>query len=242
MQPNYFVMDRRNQKFVDGEAKRIGNSYIMWSIALVLLAIGVGSIIYFTMVIQRYETIQGAGNIVQATIEEARQTRSRRGSRNSRLTLNYVVSGESYTVTLQISNAFYNRVSEGMTIDLYFDKNDPSFVLPVRDSEAKDDLQIPRVLIPVFTVIPALLMMFMDYRNRKVSKGQMIAGELLAVNYGSAKGRQVRFEYGFYTPEGKLLKKKMLIGRPDLWKSKTLPTTGTPVIVLYLNERTFRGL
>lgn len=239
--PAPFLMNPKHQKLLAGESTRIGNSYIMGAIALILLSIGVGALVYFGPQIQHYATLQTSDHVIQATVEDVWQTYTQQLP-VSRVRLAYTVEGQAYETAIQISNAFYERVQQGMSLALYYDPSDPNFILLVDDDHMKTNLHIPFVGIPLFMLVSASYTLFIDVRNHRLSKGQRLNGHLVEARFTSARGQHVHFDYRFTTPEGKQLRKKTMLNRPDLGTSRWLPKAGTPVIVLYVNDTLFRGL
>jgi hypothetical protein len=137
----------------------------------------------------------------------------------------------------------------------YFEKLKVGSAVPVRylpESgvsrlvEDHEKLGMSIVVFLGFLVAAAIFLALFFVSARKVRllrDGQILDGELLACRgeLDSEKDYQLRATYKFVTPEGRSLEGKAEAERND-WKDRSLPASGTPVAVLYLNDDHFRML
>lgn len=241
----YFLM-KPSHKNLLRENANTRNHVIYWGVIFILLIAGVVALAWFTYQIQRYESMVSTNTRVVATVENKSQRFSRYAS-NNYLTLNYRVESENYQTMLRVSNPFFSDVEVGTEHEIYYDYNDPSFVRFVDDDYAQSELFIPRNLILASTVILALILLILERVNNKIINGQRIMGELISVTaLGGRRGifgndYTLLFNYGFQSPSGKYLTRKVTYNRRDL-RGKRLPRQGMPILVLYANDAMFRGL
>ena len=108
------------------------------------------------------------------------------------------------------------------------------------DTERTQNLILMAIFLPTSLII-AILILRTDGRNRRLSGGQLLPGQILSAQgkSGSKGAYNVTVEYNFTNPYGQQITKKQTNNRPDLRKT-ALPEAGTPAAVLYVDDKFFK--
>jgi hypothetical protein len=244
--PNLFLINPSgNLKFVTGQTKQIGSpttAYVFIAI-FVLVALGIGG--YFGYKMIQYNQLETSGVPDEAEITDGTSTRGRRGGTTYNVTYEYRVNGRTYTRDQDISGTLWNkidRVGTGMEVDIKYLASDPSIV--VLAGEFKDDTEKNRDTLVLAIAVPiclgiALLIFMNNQTNQKLAnEGQLLRGQVVSAvgRRGSKNTYNVTLKYDFTTPNGKQITKQQVQNRPDL-RNGPLPSPGTPVAVLYVNDK-----
>ncbi|NWJ95068.1 MAG: hypothetical protein HXX20_04730 [Chloroflexi bacterium] len=124
--------------------------------------------------------------------------------------------------------------------------------IPFRSSRYRLSLfpSIVVIFLGLFLIIVGLAFLYVVARRHYLEKtGQILQGELVSIkgersniSTGSHSNRKrkhiVSASYRFRSPSGRTLEGNNSAARDDL-KHHTLPTAGTPVAVLYINDKYF---
>jgi hypothetical protein len=148
----------------------------------------------------------------------------------------------------QVSRSFYEHVEQGMPIDVVYAPDDPTIsTLDVGLSPPWQITLFSIVGVPAFLGIPIFLRHRLARQNdiaRRLREGSSkLLGEVVTCQKDLDDDVcTVTLSYRFTSPEsGQVLDDTQVCKRNDLTSAR-MPTPGTPVIVLYRNDSTFRVL
>jgi hypothetical protein len=241
--PGLFVLNRANRKFVYGQRKRIGSSWIIFLIVAIILVICAAIVISTSGTAGQLRQIEEAGIKAGGVVTDGRSIRGR--STSYYITYRYNVDGVSYDQEQRVSSSTYNGLYIGDEVTVRYLPDSPAVsALSGDDLDntilAENDVMALVAIIVGGIFIVALL--WIDHRNRVLShRGQLLPGEIINATgrRGSKGAYTVTLHYRFRTPSGEISEKKSTANRPDLRKMP-LPPPGTPVLVLYVHDKSLR--
>jgi hypothetical protein len=243
--PDLFLANpSANRKFVSGERPRIGNSRTMFIAAGIffLIAAAVG---YFvgTSVLRGDEAAR-SGIPTKAIITDGYMNRSSKGARSYYIDYEFKVNGKVYTRHFEISSQLYDQIRIGDTVTISYLQSDPNVNVLTGDykddTERNEGIVLMAIAIPVCVLIGSLIL-WIDGKNRRLSAGQLLTGQIInaTAKPGNKGAYNLTVDYSFTNPYGQQFTKKQMYNRTDLKKSP-LPEAGTPVAVLYVDDKLFR--
>jgi hypothetical protein len=243
--PSLFLLDpSANAKFVAGKAKRIGSSRVMLLLAFISFIVAAGMIGYAVYGELNFQALEREGTTTNAVVVDGHTTRSSRGGTSYYITYELTVNKQPYRHEVNISSSLYNRLRIGSTVSVRYLMRDPSISMlwgDDFDSTSITGQRLIGVIVGGTSLVCCLVCVWVDWRNRRISKGTLLRGTLLSASgrNGSKGAYIVTVEYTFTTPSGGIITKKASNDRRDLRKA-ALPPYGTPVAVLYLDDRNVR--
>jgi hypothetical protein len=243
--PNLFLLDPgANRKFVTGEATRIGSSRIMLLLALLFFLIGAGAIGYVVYGELNAQALEREGTTTNAIIVDGHSTTSTRSGTSYYITYELTVNKQKYRRDVQIAESLYDQLRIGSAVSVRYLMRDPNINMLWGDDfdmTAVNSQRAIGAIVGASGLVIALICMWIDGRNRRISTGTLLRGTVTGAK--AQNGRKgtylVTINYTFTTPSGGIINKKAQGNRPDLRRSG-LPTIGTPIAVLYVNDRTVR--
>jgi hypothetical protein len=240
----FLISPSANRKFVMGEKSRIGNSTTMYIMAAIFFLIAGAIAYYFGGGVLRADEAARSGKTTRAEITDAYSSRSNKGGTSYYIDYEFKAGGQTYKKHVQIGSGLYNNTYIGDSVSIKYLPTDPN--VSVLTGDYKDDTErnngiiLMAIFLPTCLIIGALIL-WVDGSNRRISGGQLLAGQIISSQgrAGSKGTYNVTIEYGFTNPYGQQLTKKQTSNRPDLRKSP-LPAAGTPVAVLYVDDKFYR--
>jgi hypothetical protein len=257
--PNTFLLNPKHEGFLTGEHRRIQGAGCFLTCFMVLflgIFVLVGVVIGATELteLNLRNQLDKAGVVTDATVTDHRISRSR-DSKGRTSTTYYVTyqfyagaPGDDnpplYSREQSVSSDTYNRAPVGNKISVHYLPGDPNTSRVMNDN--RDNPILMLIFMALFILIPGIGvigMLWVYFRMRRLAAGgQLIAGKITEAKGSRVKGGyQVSVRYTFLTPEGESLKGYETGIRNDL-RDQILPDAGTPVVVLYLNNRLYKML
>ncbi len=267
--PGIFLTDPENAARIDARL-RLWNRYKKEAVAFLLLSI-LGVLVFWITVegirpLLLHGQIQQYGVAATGTVE-GKHTATAGGYQQVTYYLEYHftdLSGEHYDSAQSVSRAVYENTMNGTSIPLKYLPDDPG------QSELAGGLQnamlnFGNMLIAAISgigfVMLAILLGYLGRyvwrENRFFTRGSLLMGHVLSCHghtettaetlgvqtYGGETGGPYRIDltYTFHSPKGKTLKSSLKRERSDL-RHIGLPTFGTPVAVLYLDDQHYKIL
>jgi hypothetical protein len=243
-----FLLHKKNQAYLDGQERYpailIGPSWGFLLMGLVV-AIGVGFLIWAYVGAQDYRTLRDDGQIIEGNVVDRRFTSGRGGSYY--LTYTFVVQGVTYSREQLAGEGLYNQYASGGAIDILYDPGDPT----LSKIEGTNNAPYTLVVIGLFWVLGGILAGAWVYydteRNRLLAReGRLVYGEISKISGRRLLNRresyQVTVHYELISPEtGQQIRKKASDMRNDL-SGQSLPQPGTPVAIMYRSDKHYKVL
>lgn len=240
--PGLFLLNpSSNRKFVAGESSRIGNvrfGYIVVAI-LLIIAVGVGYLGINDLI--RTNHAEQSGTATEAIVTDGYSSTSNRGGTSYYIDYEFKIDGQVYKKHVGIGSDLYNRLLIGDPVHIKYLPSDPSVsVLSGTDKDDTDrnsSIAMLAIVLPTCLIISGLILLN-DRKNRKLSRGQLLPGTITAVRgrNGSRGSYLVSIDYRFTNPFGQEITKSQTGNRPDLRRAG-LPAAGTPITVLYVDDK-----
>lgn len=240
-----FILDPRHTAFVQGESDHLGDVRLTWFQRLFI-----GGLVLATLILAISALLDP---LAPERVEvEARLDRREQLEVSGR-TL-YVLSyryfdefGNRYEVEdLQVSRRIFERTVGGQTVTVSYDPDDPAGALPVNPDAEREGLTQTLILLAVMIAAVVWTVVFWLLRpvtrnSRLEADGETIPAVLLNAWPRAATGRAfvLNVSYTFEAPDGRSVMGRDSHRREDL-KFKTMPQTGTPLLVRYVNRRLYR--
>lgn len=236
-----FLIDPRHEDFVREDSPHLKDRSLTWTQRIMVLLV-----------------IAAAAYLVLSQITEAnRRTEAevvslREGAEliNFFVTYTFTVESEASTRTYEVEEAVdlgtFQRLAPGDMIEIRYDPRDP-FIAEIVEG-TQDEINATSLL---FTVICGLVLLvgFMlvfwiiqpDRTNRRLeNEGQLLIGRLHNAWPTQTQRRYtVNVEFTFTPPGAEPITTKASRRRRDLEK-ELLPSAGTTVLVLYVNDNLYR--
>jgi hypothetical protein len=235
-------------------AKRnhVGNRrhlYVALAAILVSLLAAAWAITQWDAAARRSVDLNRSAVVAQAQIVSRRfQDRGREALSRWFVTYRFTVQGEgkTYQQELDVDQETYNRLVEGTPILIKYLPTDPAISVLAHDDIAPLDLEVilPALFGPALLTLLILVWAFwVSLRYTRFERqGQVIKGEVTACEGKAMPDHyHVTLSYKFRTPADRELTGKITQERDDL-KNEELPQKGTPVAVLYVNDKLYRLL
>ncbi len=245
-QPNtlLFVAKRSHAAFVSGRAHRIGSSWIMLLIALMVLGIA-GVIGYpFARGVIAYDRVLNDGISAEATVTDMRTTSGSRGNINYFVTYTYSVDGQVIEREQRVGRDVFERMSRGDEITVAYLVQDPANALlsgSYADSVQRNQDLVFLIIVAGVALIICVVLYNADAHNRRLSReGVFIDGTLVNANgkKGMLGAYNLTLTYSFVSPRGLQIQDKTRVNRPDLRFNP--PTIGMPIKVRCVNDSFYR--
>ncbi len=144
----------------------------------------------------------------------------------------------------QVSEDTYSSLSDGEAITIRYLPNDPSTSRLMTDTQDNGTfLAVMGGLILAGALVGLYYFLRQRSRNRRLQQdGQLVIGKIVEAKAVRVKaGNQLTIQYTFMSPEGGELGRKESLVRNDL-RNMPLPSIGTPVAVVYVNDKLYRLL
>ncbi len=247
---NVFLADKKNAGLLTGDKKRIGSSIVMMALALIFIAVCVVGAYAAYDRYTTHQTIVNNGKEARAVITDGFEQTTRRyvviEETRYNVTYRYTVNGVTYEVSQDIGADLFNNLFLDDRVTVAYVQGNPNLVElsgQFRDDTQYNNGMILFVAILVVALFTAAYFLFKDARNRRLSsQGQMLDGQLMSASGQYYRGTlNVTFNYAFRSPLGVDLRGKRTVARNDL-KKQPIPSTGTLVKVLYVNDKLHRLL
>jgi hypothetical protein len=202
---------------------------------------------------QHWATFRDSGVQTQGIIADSRIDSSDNGtSYHVRYTYQHTpTNGDPRTFTheQQVNRSFYEQAELGRAIVVIYTPENPTVsTLDVGLSPPWQITLFSMVGIPLFLWIPLVMRNRLVRQNdiaRRLRQGsRKLMGEILYCTRDIDDGDcHIKLTYRFQSPEsGQILEGNHERERDDLRDASKLPASGTPVIVLYRDDKTFQVL
>lgn len=256
--PNLFLLNPKHQGFLNGEERKFYDftcSVVVLIFIGLLIFGGIGGAMFYAgadeMLIR--SQLERSGLETRATVTDHDYTTSTNKGRTSYtyyLTYKYSIDASPangptrFTYRQQVSNDTYNNFTDGEAITVSYMPNNPSVSRLLTDNQ--DNGTVLAVVGGIFLAC-ALFCLFGYLRQRSrngrlIRDGQMVVGKIVEAKAAKVKsGNQLTIRYTFMSPEGGELGRKEILVRNDL-RDAPLPQPGTPVAIVYVNDKLYRVL
>ncbi|MEP6987245.1 MAG: DUF3592 domain-containing protein [Chloroflexota bacterium] len=219
---------------------------IVWAIPIVGIIFGIQLLISELNRRTLYEDLMQTGVTTQAEIISHRTAEEKSTTYYVTYRFNGTAidhTSQMYTKEEDVGHTSYDAIKDGDSVTIHYLPRDPniSYLEPLMEPS------ILGLLIPAFYFLGSpyiLYFLIRLYRKRHKleNEGQVLPGELVECTGRKVKGKyQVTVKYCFATPIGEDKSASYSHEREDL-VGASLPTSGTPVAVLYVDEKTFNIL
>jgi hypothetical protein len=245
----YFFLEPEAKRFVRGETDRlpINGCMLLFLIPFVLsglLILGLSvaqwvRISYFSSSKWAYMegTYVGKDEIAESN-----------GSTRYAVSFRFVVDDRVYIVEESVPQGIHDRATEGAVLRVYYRLDDPNIasVSPV-SGRGGQPLGLACGTLLWWALILGLayyVLSPMRKRQRLAREGTLISGQIIHCSGRKDRDNDLRLKAGvrFRSPQtDQWIEKNYLRTRNDL-KGKPLPQPGTPVHILYINDKTFEAV
>lgn len=243
---NEFLMKPEHQNFVLGRSKTLsrGTPFRLVFPGCFMLMFVLCGLTFFGFVIN--ETYQSLLISIQGIAAEARYTDRRISSDDDSdtyyVTYEYKVGGRQFSHQQSVSRTLYDNAEMGGRVQIRYASSNPSIAKIVGTNQVQWFLVVFVLLWNgiVWLIVGGLIN---QYRLEKLleRKGKMLKGKILDVSHSTDSDGDLTLyvKYEFQSPEsGKRLSKHERAQRNDL-KHNQMPLFGTPIHILYYNDRNF---
>jgi hypothetical protein len=239
-----FIFDRANVAFANGESKQLGS----WK-DIGLFAVGVpliaGFILYFLVLdtgLFQLGIDQDYG-VTEAEVTDGYSVRRMLFFISYNLDYAYQVDGVTYSGSQWVGD-MWNRVDVGDVLNVRYSMSDPT-----RSYIEGETIFAPgRVMWTVLTIVISALMLivaiaviYTAFSQRQLLKnGKRIVGTLISVRETKlGKGGVVSYDavFEFLTPDGVRIEGKKSVADGVTGSYRPPPPAGTPVLVLYQDDK-----
>lgn len=158
----------------------------------------------------------------------------------------FVVGDQAYTVEESVGKTTYQAIKEGQPLTVRHARHDPSMAT-IKPGRLSELLALTGFCLLWNGLVfrAAWQLARQNLKQRKLAReGQQIVGQVTHCSglQNSDGDFVLKTKFGFRSPQtGAWIESKSLQVRQDL-RDKLLPTPGTPVYVLYLDDETFLAL
>lgn len=245
-----FLAEPSNAKLLTGEKKRIGNSFVMFLIALIFIVAAVVAGYFLYTRYSQHQALLTEGKQTRGIVTDGFEETSRNfyviESKRYRIEYRYTIAGQTYTGGQDIDGALYEELFLQSPVTIVFLPSNPG--VSELGGEFADDTEYRNALLilgslTLVALLAAAGFLFRDVRNRRLSsQGQILNGTLLsAAGQYYRRTLNVTFRYEFRSPLGTTITGSRTVKRNDL-KKAPVPVSGTPIKVLYVNDKLHRIL
>jgi hypothetical protein len=250
MNENVFLFNPENQKFLSGESRRIEQGYSrkipVFQAALFTLLL-VTNVVLIALNISDLSAIESPFSFAVET-QGTVQACSRGASIFGTMRVNYTYSAnnaDGSTNTFSGNDVVYGTcTSETVTtpIQIRYLPSDPSRSIAV-NGDADTRVQIITALVFVVVYIVGALASWIGWRRLKrlEKEGRVMRGSIVSYDKRLPGNRNVMARYQFTNDVGIVLKGRFPILLKRL-EGKPLPPVGTPMAVVYADDRTYQAL
>jgi ribosomal protein L32 len=243
---NEFLMKPEHESFVLGRSKTLsrGTPFRMVFPGCFMMMFVLCGLTFLSLVIN--DTYQALLIAMQGVPTEARYTNRRISSGDDSdtyyLTYEYTVRERRFSHQQSVSSALYENAEIGGRTQILYAPSNPSIAKIVGTNQVQWFL-VGFVLLWNGIVWLIVIGLVSQYRLEKLleRKGRLLKGKILDVSHSTDSDGDLTLhvKYEFQSPEsGKLLAKHERAQRNDL-KHNQMPLLGTPIHVLYYNDRNF---
>ncbi len=241
-----FLIKPPHRDFVLGKSKKLNRSgaFGIGCISLFISIFVLLGVVFLAFTVREtieWYTISQRGVVSNAQYIHRRISKSD-DSDTHYVSFQYTHNESEYSREQQVDQAIYNRAEIGATVQIEYVPTNPQMAIIVGTNSFP---LVPMLFVLVWngTVYLVIFLVLRHYRRRVFLErnGKMIAGEILeaTITADIDGDLTVSVEYVFSVPDSdKRLSKTERATRNDLRKQK-LPPPGTPVVILYYNERKF---
>ncbi|MBN8640032.1 MAG: DUF3592 domain-containing protein [Anaerolineae bacterium] len=232
-----------NAAFVAGTRRRIqGATFVQWGLTLIFTVL---------FAVPLYAQLRETWN-EQAFRADGRLTTGRiiglssiRGTERHFVTYRYNVNGRIYEAHEEVTSTGYSNLRTGTDVRVLYVADSPDVARLAEIYRAPAVTTEKRWWAFGFgAIIFFLAVLWKEFQSYRYSRlGKLCSGELIA-----AEGRKVvrlgfvvTFRYKFQSPEGKTVSGGFEMRREDL-RDAPLPAAGSPVQVLYIDDKQHRML
>jgi hypothetical protein len=203
---------------------------------------------------KEWAALRGSGVQTQGTIiERYVDTSGDSNSYHIRYTFQHTPANgdpRTYSNEDQVDYADYTRSEQGMPIDILYTPDDPAIsTLDVNLSPPWMLTGFAAIWIPGFLGIPLFVVGHLSRKQSTMKRlrqgSRKLMGEVLECrqNIDSDNDCFIKLIYRFTSPEsGQIIEGNHERERDDLRDASKLPALGTPVVVLYRDDKTFQVL
>ena len=247
-----FILFPENQAFVAGKTNRLaGQLSSLWVLALaagiviVLLVMGALAIPNW----YDAQELERNGVVTQGSIVDRRSIIDNDGGETTwYITYSFYVTetNTAYRSEKQASRSIYNKFPTGSTAEVRYLPSDPDNSRLEADNNTYGNSRSTVIVGVGLIVLLAIgLVIVREVRQRSTAlarKGQLLRGEVVSC---TAKENDdgdltVKLRYHFFNPDGRELMRLETRSMANDLKDRRLPRPGQAVVVLYLNDKTFR--
>lgn len=238
-----FLLNPKNASFVSRDTDRIGSSRTIALIVVVALIVGIGMLASQITSYVRDQDIAASGIRVNGTVIDSR-TSGGGGGTVYYLTIRYPVDENPYSFEQQVSRDTFSDAPTGTAVLVGYRETDAQTAVLADqwrdDTRHVNGLTSGAIMAGIAVTITVALVRA-DLKNRRLSAhGHFLRAQLLeAKTYRNRGGITLEVRYSFVSPEGISRTQKARASRDDL-RDKPLPAPGSSLLVLYVDERTFR--
>jgi hypothetical protein len=252
-----FLLNRGNRRYLDQRSRRVHLQPADFPLALQLLLLVFAVFMTFVAIqggynLARWAFTKASGTITRGYVVEKHISRGK--SVSYTVTYSYTVNGQNYRASQQVDSSVYNKAVEVVEVT-YWPPN-PNMARLSGDFEVGNmflnssvQLLCPGVFVIVMAAV--IVFCFREWRkviakqNRLKEDGKLVYGEIVSCRgiNRPKQGYKVTVRYGFRTPDSDARWVVTEQQRTVNWlNGKPLPKKGTPVAVLYADNKTLEML
>ena len=241
-----FLFKRADQAFADGLTRTLPPDWnVFVSMAAVIFAVLMGSSFFLPQLVLVVNLNQH-GQTTQATVSGHHINYGGKSPKYY-VQFSYNVSERTYTVEQDVYINTYNTLTTGTHVTIRYLQDDPT---QARLSGPNADEQSTSLYFfmvfgtwAVAIIVTYFLVTHMLRNRQMAADGQLVEGVVVGASLARAKSSYVlKMKYTFTSPiSGQNMTRRESTNRSDL-KGTSGPAPGTPIKVLYLNDKTFRVL
>jgi hypothetical protein len=243
--PDLFIASNSHRNFVLGKRKRYGSSVIMLGGAVLLMLLGVFVTAIALEKSALFHRLESDGVETGAIITQLRTSTSRNVTS---YTVVYQFKADERTLSHQqgVYESTYNQLSEGDIVQVRYLPNDPRQAMLIGDYLDSRELDSTRDMWLWFGPASFIGMgacLWIDQRNVRYSRrGVLLPGKVMRAELkrGYRNAPYFRIEYAFTTPSGTRLEGEMDTNDMRVASTQPPPAFGTPVAVLYVDDKHYR--
>lgn len=255
---NLFLLNPQHRGFLNGSDRKFKDVskrlFIILMIMILLFGLIGGGMAYSgASEISARSQLEQSGVEAHATVIDTDYTTSTNKGHTTYtyyMTYEYFVrsansdSPTRYTYRQEISGDNYDNLDRGSKLTIRYLPSDPS-ISRYLDDNAGDGASLAVIggLFLAGTLAALYFLLRQRSRNQRLeNEGQFITGKITKVSSARVKaGYQITVTYSILSPDGVELSRKESLVRNDLNKA-LLPQEGTPVAVVYVNDKLYRML
>jgi len=248
--PKAFILNSLNVPFITGKTRALpisgGGILIFLGVVFILPALFFAVPAFMNVLV-----FATRGTPTTAVITDMQPTEN---SGKSGTTYTYYVTFQyrdalerTFSHTQRLSGTVYYQLGIGQTAPIMYDRDNPSVAQLsgiYRDNTEYNSAISDGVMFLVPAILVASLGLMITTRTLRLQRsGQILKGVVLKADsaWNSKTGNTVTIQYQVIAPTGKPLVRTGSTIRNDL-KGKPLPVRGTPVYVVYVNDKLYRML